>query len=154
MFKDLQHFLTEPKILGKILDWGLLWGSLIGILCLLISKLVLKDRKSLVFSLLLLAASALLVWPADVFRNRPRAVDVDHALAVQKLQTIRQQNSWIFYAQGALASLAVLTLGSNEKAGKVIVGAAILGGLVVVGLAVWIEVSELQIYIPALRNHP
>ena len=60
MLKDLQHFLTEPKILGKILEWGLIWGSVIGILCLLVAMFVLKERKAMIFSLLLLAASALL----------------------------------------------------------------------------------------------
>lgn len=154
MLKDLQHFLTEPKILGKILEWGLIWGSVIGILCLLVAMFVLKERKAMIFSLLLLAASALLVWPADSFRNRQRSVDLDHALAAQRLNTIREQNAWIFYAQGALASLAVLSSGSNDKAGKIFMGLVIIGGVVMVGFALWLQVSELQIYVPSLRNRP
>ncbi len=152
MLKDLQHFLTEPKILGKILEWGLIWGTLIGTLCLLVAMFILKERKAMIFSLLLLAASALLVWPADSFRNRQRTVDLDHAVAAQKLNSIRQQNAWIFYAQGALASLAVLSLGSNDKAGKIFMGAAIVGAIVVVGFALWLQVSELQIFMPSLRS--
>ena len=154
MLKDLQHFLTAPHILAKIFDWGLVWGSLIGILCLVVSMLILKDRKSIIFSLLLLAASALLIWPADSCRNRQRAVDLDHALAVRKLNTFRQENSWIFYAQGATASLCALTLSSNPKAGQILLVAALVGGFVVAGLAIWLQVSEMQIYFPSLRLRP
>ena len=154
MVKDLQHFLTEPKILGKILDWGLFWASLIGIICLLVSMVILKDRKAIIFSLLLLASSALLIWPADSCRNRKPTVDLDHAVATRKLDAFRQEHSWIFYTQGILASLCVLTLSSNSKAGQIFLIAALVGGFVVAGFALWLQVSELQIYFPSLRLRP
>ena len=154
MLKDLQHFLTEPKIFGKILEWGLIWGSLCGILCLLVAMFILKERKAVIFSLLLLAASSLLVWPADSFRNRRKTVDLDHAVAAQKLNSIRQKNAWIFYSQGILASLAALSLGSNDKAGKIFMVAAVIGGIVVISFAIWLQVSELRIFVPSLRTQP
>lgn len=151
MLKDLQQFLTEPRILGKIFDWGIIWGSFLGVLCVLVAVLVLKEHKAILFSLLLLAGSALLVWPSEACRKRPLVTDVDHAVPLKKISLVRQQNAWIFYAQGALASLAAMTLSSKGNAGKVLLGASLLGGLVVAGFGLWLQIKELQILSPVMR---
>lgn len=154
MFKEFVHVVSEPRIVSKILDWGLIWGNLIGVLFLAVALVILKDRKAVVFSLLLVSGSALLIWPAESLRNRQRIFDVDHAVAVSKLNSVRQKHSWVFYAQAALSSLSVLALSSKGKAVKFMIAAVLIGGLAVAGFGLWLQVTELQIYSPVLRTHP
>ena len=152
LFEELRRFLSEPAFLVKVLDWGIVWGTAVGVMFLLASMAILRERKAIVVSLFILGISALLIFPADYCREKRGPVDAERAVSMQRHEKMRDRQSWIFYTQGVIASMAALLGGDKTGAAKFLTTVSVVGGLIVVVVGLWLQLLELKIIYPALRH--
>lgn len=149
----LQQGLDEPKILAKILDWGVIWCSAMGVLLLLFSLLVLKERKAVLFSLFIIALSSSTVLAAEYFRSRPGPVEAATKHSLEQLRKSRSKYQWIFHTQTLLAVLALAMGGNSSKTGTWLALATIVGGIIVITFALRSEITEIRCHSPSLRSN-
>lgn len=152
LFEELSRFLSEPAFLAKVLDWGIVWGTALGVVFLLASMAILRERKAIVISLCLLGVSSLLILPAEYCREKRGPVDAERAVSMQRHEKMRDRQSWLFYTQGVVAILAALLGGDRTGAAKFLTTVSVVGGLIVVVVGLWLQLLELKIIYPALRH--
>lgn len=151
LFEDLHSLLSEPKILGKVFDWGIVWGSALGVCFLFASMAIIRQRNAIVISLLIIGFSSLLILPANSFRIQRGPVNSDRLASVQAHDKLRHQQSWVFYTQGCLALFAACLGGDKSSAAKFLTTISFVGGLIAAALGLWLQLKELQIVFPELR---
>lgn len=150
--KDLERYLVDPKYLHKMLEWGQAWGLLFSVFGVLFAVVLLKDRKSLILSLLLTVICCLLAWPTAELRATPGPIDVERAAANARQVGLRQKHAWIFYAEAAVAAIAICTTSRAGSFPKIMLGITLIGAFAATGIAFWLQARELQLAFPALKS--
>ncbi len=149
LLHDLKFYLSEPAYLGPLCNWGLVWLAYFGMISLLIAVVILKDSKAIFLSLATCLLGALMIIPAEHFRQSPPPVAIARAAAVQKTKRTRQQNQWMFYAQAALAGISMLVVGKSSTSRWWLTGTLIGSGLTG-SVALWMQLREMQLLIEGM----
>ncbi|MBP7950409.1 MAG: hypothetical protein KA004_12200 [Verrucomicrobiales bacterium] len=146
ILNDLKAHLGNPKFLHVLLEWGVFWGLALSWLFFLLARFVLHDRRALIFSLVLLALSALLVVPVEHYRKKAAPIGSASSRALNEQTRRRADHAWAFYAMAAVAGAAILLSGAdNSNAGKVLTTLVVVGGLCCAAVALWLQLREAQV---------
>ena len=143
--QELKEFLSTPLYLGKLCDWGMIFGALSGLMALFFSLMVTKDKKSIQGSLAVMAAAAILIFPSQHFHQTSGPLPTARAAALQSHNTTRKHNAWMFYVQAVVAGLAFLFAGKTGAGRIWWITAAIVGALSTGSVALWTQLKELEI---------
>lgn len=146
MFTDLRSDFANPKFLHVLFEWGLFWGLTLTWVFLLVCQFVLKQRRGVIFSLVLMALAALLVLPVEHYRKRVRPIGGASAKEMNAQDKRRADTAWVFYLTAGLAVAATLLGGAEKGAASKIVGVlVILVGLAAAIIACWLQLRETMI---------
>lgn len=156
MLKELQALvpqLTNARFLHFLLEPILLWGVLIGTLAWMISLWWLKDRRAQICSLLLLAISALTIYPVLQYRKKAGAVSAASTALVNAQVKRRADTQWVYYTLGGLAVAGLFLTGPSKGRTGTILGMGIAaGGLATAVFSLWLHEKEIAVFHPEARR--
>lgn len=145
--KALFSQLGNPKFVHHFLEPFLLWGLMIGLLALMLSLWVLKDRKAQICSLILLAISAFSIFPLMHYRKKAARITAPSREMLNEQTERRKDSQWVYYAYGSLALLGMFMTGEGKgKAGTVITVGLLAGGTAVVIYTLWLHEKEVSVF--------
>jgi small-conductance mechanosensitive channel len=150
-FDELSQGLQHPGTLRIILQWGMIWGLLLGAIALVAAYVWLKDRRVMVCSLLAISLFSGLSLGIDHLAKRPQAQETDRKAALTKLARTRASVSWIFYTSSICALIAAISGVNHTTTAKVFTSLGFVGACASGSVALWLQLRELQIHFPALR---
>jgi hypothetical protein len=149
VYEELKNYFSNPKFLHVFFEWGMLWGLLFGFFGLLLAKFVFNDRKAQILAMLLVAASAGLMWPATHYRVKAGARTSESVQKLKDLNEDRRTSQWAYYIVAGFSLIALAAGG--ESAGK---GAQLLyWGLALATLALalftlWLQIRGTRLQTP------
>jgi hypothetical protein len=153
MFHDLLVALKNPDSLHILLESGIGWAILLSTLFYALSLFLLKDKKSLVASLILLTLAALMVLPAAQARDAAKPIGSPSVAELKRQDERRKSHAWVFYSLAGLAAATVVFGGpAGGKAATMLRYAVLPAGLGAAAVALWLHYKEAQIFYPDLQK--
>lgn len=156
MLKELQTLapqLTNARFLHFLLEPVLLWGVLIATLSWMISLWWLKDRRAQICSLLLLAVSALTIYPVLHYRKKAGPVSASSNALVNTQVKRRTDTQWVYYTLGGLAVAGLFLTGQGKgKTGTLLSIGITAGGLATAVFSLWLHEKEIAVFHPEARR--
>jgi len=150
--KALFPQLGNPRFVHFLLEPLLLWGILFGVIAWILSLWILKNRQAQVCSLILIAVSALAIFPVLHYRKKATAPS---ARLLNEQNERRRETQWVYYSLGALAVAGIFMTGEGKgKAGTILSLTLAGGGLAIVMFSLWLQEKEIAIFHPDARRQP